>query len=141
MFSWPTLELSFLNLPLSRFVHAPDRALTPRRGRGHPGAPGETEAARPAPREPRSCGRSRARLGRARWALALPPVRRQYPPLANAHGRIAGFPAHERIAYHKIAEANRGPPPPPPPPPGGGESPPPPPQGGAGRGARRARRG
>src|SRR5947209_5693912 len=108
MFSWPTLELSFLNLPLSRFVHAPDRALTPRRGRGHPGSPGETEAARPAPREPRSCGRSRARLGRARWASALPPVRRQYPPSANAHGEIAGFPAHERIAYHKIREANHG---------------------------------
>src|SRR5947209_20349238 len=106
MFSWPTLELSFLNLPLSRFVHAPDRALTPRRGRGHPGSPGETEAARPAPREPRSCGRSRARHGRARWASAPPLVRRQSPPSANAHGGIAGFPAHERIAYHKIPRPN-----------------------------------
>src|ERR1700682_858218 len=80
--------------------------MTPRRGRGHPGSPGETEAARPAPRVPRSRGRDLARHGRARWASALPPVRRQYSPPANAHGKIAGFPAHERIAYHRTGEPN-----------------------------------
>src|SRR5207302_11412513 len=69
-------------------------------------SPGETEAARPAPREPRSCGRSRARRGRARWASAPPLVRRQSPSPANTHDEIAGFPAHERIAYHKNPHPN-----------------------------------
>src|SRR3982074_2115751 len=81
--------------------------MTPRRGRGHPGSTGETEAARPAPREPRSCGRSRARHGRARWASAPPLVRRQSPSPANIHDEIAGFPAHERIAYHKSPHPKR----------------------------------
>src|SRR5712664_280190 len=101
-------ELSFLTLPFAQFFRAPDRAPTPPRGRGHPGSPGETEAARPAPREPRSCGRSRARHGRARWASAPPLVRRQSPSPANTHDETAGFPAHEQIAYHKITWINHG---------------------------------